>query len=372
MNNLHGIIYAYDASPRMGELVSRRTCASMPFCGRYRAIDFPLSSLINAGVRNVGVIMQRDYQSLLDHLGSGKSWDLSRLTGGLRLMPPFGLPDSHSGEYKGCMEALEAVVSYIEDITTKYVALMRGNLITNIDMEAVMAQHEKSGMEITAVCSKKAPPGLHHRFINIDDNTSTAGGVLCNVEGTGAGYASLEVYILSKELLLSIISHCSSVNELHFHRNALTKYFSEGNRIGIYVHDGFYAPIRSVGDYYKANMDMLDPVKRSELFLESRPIRTKDRAEVSTYYGDGANVVNSLLADGCYIEGTVKNCILFRGVRIEKGAVLENCIIMQGSVIGKKVVLKNVIADKEVSISPHYTLTGSERLPLVIPKGSRI
>ena len=370
--NLHGIIYAYDASPRMGELVSRRTCASMPFCGRYRAIDFPLSSLINAGARNVGVIMQRDYQSLLDHLGSGKDWDLSRLSGGLRLLPPFGLPDSHTGEYKGCMEALESVSSYIDNIKAKSVALLRGNLIANIDLEAAARQHEKSGMEITAVCARQAPAGLHHVFTDLDGE-GRAAGIRCNVKNTPEnGYASLEVYIINKALLQQFVAQCAAVHALHFHRDALTKYLGAGNKIGIFLHDGYYAPIYTVRDYFRANMDMLDPVKRRELFLEARPVRTKGRSDVSTYYGENAKSQNCLVADGCYVEGSLKNCILFRGVRVSKGARLENCILMQDSVIGENVVMKNVIADKKVSISPEYTLTGSERLPLVIPKGSRL
>jgi glucose-1-phosphate adenylyltransferase len=114
-----GLISANYMSKMFGELLDNRSLASLPYGGRYRLIDFPLSSMRNAGILNVGVIMQRDYQSLLDHLGSGKTWDMSRRVGGLRMLPPFGLPEYHTGNYSGTMEALNAVYTYIEDIKEK-------------------------------------------------------------------------------------------------------------------------------------------------------------------------------------------------------------------------------------------------------------
>ena len=128
MKNFHGIIFAYSAAPELRELVTHRTAASMPIFGRYRVIDFALSSLMNAGIHDVGVIMQRDYQSLMDHVRSGKSWDMSRKDGGIRLLPPFGMPGYHSGNYFGTMEALNGVGDYIRDIPQKTVVLLLGSM----------------------------------------------------------------------------------------------------------------------------------------------------------------------------------------------------------------------------------------------------
>ncbi len=138
-NKYHGIIFAYKEAPELGDLTRERTVASLPFCGRYRLIDFALSSMRNANITDVGVIMARDYQSLLDHIGSGKDWDMSRRSGGLRMLPPFGLPHAHSGNYSGTMEALNAVGSYIRDIQQENVVLMLGNLLANIDLNAAIA-----------------------------------------------------------------------------------------------------------------------------------------------------------------------------------------------------------------------------------------
>ena len=165
MRNYHGIIFAYQTTPELRELVSARSAASLPFCGRYRLIDFPLSSLRNAGILDCGVIMQRNYQSLLDHLGSGKAWDMSRANGGLRMLPPFGLPEYHTGNYVGTIEALNAVSTYVRDIPQKHVVLMLGSMVANIDLDAAIKKHESSDAEITAICGEKTPMGTHHRFV---------------------------------------------------------------------------------------------------------------------------------------------------------------------------------------------------------------
>ncbi len=165
MADLHGIILAYHTAPELGDLVRSRTSASLPFCGRYRLIDFSLSSMQNAGVRDVGVVMQRDYQSLLDHLGGGKEWDLSRKRGGLRLLPPFGNLGNPTGEYEGVIEALCAVESYIGNIKQRYVVITRGNLAANIDLADVMARHLESGADVTAVCTPHIPRRAHQRYI---------------------------------------------------------------------------------------------------------------------------------------------------------------------------------------------------------------
>jgi glucose-1-phosphate adenylyltransferase len=369
MADLHGIILAYHTAPELGDLVRSRTSASLPFCGRYRLIDFSLSSMQNAGVRDVGVVMQRDYQSLLDHLGGGKEWDLSRKRGGLRLLPPFGNLGNPTGEYEGVIEALCAVESYIGNIKQRYVVITRGNLAANIDLADVMARHLESGADVTAVCTPHIPRRAHQRYI-------TDGGfvkeLLYRQGGRGAGYASLEMYIMSKETLLGIMERGSSGRKYRFHRDEIAGLLASGGKVAVYVHSGYARHIFSVGEYYKASMDMLDAANRATLFPDERPVRTKDRSDVSTYYGEEASSKNCLVADGCFIEGVIENCILFRGVKVGNGARVKNAVVMQDTVIGEGAELSYVISDKNVEISPYITLAGSPRLPLVIPKMSRI
>ena len=370
MNDFHGIIFAYSASPELRELVSHRTAASMPIFGRYRVIDFALSSLMNAGIHDVGVIMQRDYQSLMDHVRNGKAWDMSRKEGGLRLLPPFGMPGYHSGNYFGTMEALNGVGEYIRDIPHKYVVLLLGSMCANLDLRAAARMHLHSGAPITAICSVSAPPCAQHRYIVGPDGYVKE--ALFYQEGEGKGFASMEGYIIDKELLVRMMDECAAKNLYRFHRDAITAYLAEGGKMDVYVHEGYYMPIRSVDLYYRANRDMLDPDKLHDLFCPERPVRTRHHSLVSTYYGEKAVSRGSLIGDNCRIMGTVEDCVLSSEVVVEEGAYLKDCVVMRRTTIGAGAKLENVIVDKNCDISAGTALKGNEKLPLVVPKGSRI
>ena len=304
MRDYHGIVFAYHDEPALRDLTANRTAASLPFCSRYRLIDFALSSLRNAGVLDVGVIMQRDYQSLLDHIGSSKAWDMSRKSGGLRMLPPFGLPQYHTGNYNGTIEALNAVSAYIRHIPQKHVILLLGNMAANIDLDAVIRQHEKAGTDATAICAGQDLASSHSRYLLGED------GLVKYIDlfrTGGKGVASLEGYIFNKDKLLELMDVCRTRNLYRFHQDAMTYFLYEaGGKMDVYLHPGYARIIRSVDEYYQASRDVLDPVKRRELFPADRPVRTKIHEDVSTYYGEHAKSHNSLVGDNCIIEGEVE------------------------------------------------------------------
>lgn len=231
MSEVHGIVYAYHSSPRLGDLTRYRTNASLPFCGRYRLIDFALSSLSNAGVHSVGVIMQRDYQSLLDHLGSGKAWDLSRRSGGLHLLPPFGV--NTRGDYTGTAEALNAVISYVRNIPEPEVVLMPADIVCNLDLAAAIAQHNASGCGITAICRDGVVTGEHHRYLTDEHGRVTK---LITSAAAGAGVAAMEIYIVNKDVLLGMLDFCAQENRFHFHRDGLFEYLRRGGTMDVFLH----------------------------------------------------------------------------------------------------------------------------------------
>ena len=370
MSEFHGIIFAYKAYPELGELVAKRTAASLPFCGRYRLIDFALSSMRNAGITDVGIVMQRDYQSLLDHIGSGKAWDMSKRSGGLRMLPPFGLPSYHRGDYNGTIEALNAVSSYIRDIPQKYIVLMLGNLAGNIDLGAVCAQHKKGGAGITAICGNYQPDVVHHRYIVGEDGFIKH--VLFDRMGPGEGIPSLEGYVINKDILLELMDSCRAKGQYRFHKDAITGYLAAGGKMLPYVHTSYARFIRTVDGYYAASSEMLDPVNRAAVFPPERPVRTNYPEGVSTYYGVKAKSSNSLVADDCIIEGSIENCVIFSGVRIEEGAELRNCIVFNDCHVGKNTALDYVIADKGAAFTSEISLIGNKNLPIVVPKGATV
>ena len=370
MNNVHGIIFAYHSFPELKTLGEHRTGASLPFCGRYRLIDFALSGMMHAGVRNVGVIMQRGYLSLMEHIAGGRSWNLERHTGGLHLLPPFGLSDASKGLYEGGIEALSAVYTYLSSIREEYILLTRGDLCANVDMQALMEAHLQSGADVTAVCTAAQLRGQRHSFVPGPDGYASE--MLSFQSGEGKGLASLEVYFMRRDLLLDMVQWSRAHNRLHFHQDAMTHAMEQGCRVAIFRHEGYAMHVTSEVDYFRANMDMLIPEKRRTLFDPERPIATRSRSDAATYYSDTSRVKNSLIADGCRIEGTVENCILFGGVTVSAGAELRNCVILNDTVIGDNARLNCVISDKNVSLSPYLDLSGSEKLPLVIPKFSAV
>jgi glucose-1-phosphate adenylyltransferase len=369
MNKLHGIIFAYRSNPQLRELSQHRNTCSIPYGGRYRVVDFMLSNMVNAGITDVGLIVHANYQSLLDHVGSGKDWDLSRKHGGLRILPPFGYADKRrEGDYRGRMDALGGVYSYLEKIRQDYVVLAGGDVAVNLPLGEIFEEHLRCGADITAVCTP-VPRGDPR---NSDYFTVDADGWVTDVAVQPvypAGLESMEVYIMSKALLISLVEHCTAHNIPSFSQGVLLS-MPDKLKIRAYSYSGYAARLQSVSGYYARSMELLDPVVRAQLFDPARPIKTKDRSDPSTYYGPGSRAVNSLVADGCIIEGEVVNSIVFRGVRIEKGAKIQNCILMQGSVIHQDAVLKYAITDKNVRVNQGRMLMGHETYPLAIAKNA--
>ncbi len=371
MNDLHGIIFAYESDPHLRELTQHRNSSSIPYGGRYRMIDFMLSNMINAGVTDVGLVVHTSYQSMLDHIGSAKDWDLSRKHGGLRILPPFGYSDRKGrATYGGRMDALAGVYSYLQKIRQDYVVLAGGDMAVNIPLEAVFEAHLESGADITAVCTRKPkgdPRGCV--YFSIGDN-----GLVCDVSvrpQAALDCESLDIFILSKALLLSLVDHCSAHNITGLAKGVLQA-MCPILKISPYVFDGFVARIQSVAGYYERNMDLLDSSIRTDLFRPDRPVRTKDQSNPSTYYGECSRSHNSLVADGCMIEGEVENSILFRGVKVAKGARVSNCILMQSTTVQKDAILKYVITDKNVTIQPGRMLMGHSNYPIAVEKNANI
>ena len=369
MNDLHGILFAYRSDANLGELTRPRNTCSLAFGGRYRLIDFMLSSYVNAGITDVGVIVHESYQSLLDHLGSGKDWELSRKHGGLRILPPFSYAEQGHGEYRGNMEALAGVAGYLKNIRQDYVIMGWGDVAVNLDVEAVYDQHIASGADITVVCTptlKGAPRFSEYVEVSAEGRVTDL-----SVHPTSASNAleSLEIYVMSKQLLMDMVEYCAAHDVHSFSRGVLQPRLKTLKLVP-YIHQGYAGRFQSVGDYFQRSMDLLDPAIRADLFNPARPIRTKDMSNPSSYYGPNSVSKRSLVADGCHIEGEVENSILARGVVVEKGAKVVNSVLMHGTVVKTGASLAYVIADKNVTINADRTLMGHATYPLAIGKGS--
>lgn len=370
MNGLHGIIFAYEKEPGLRELVARRMPASIPFGGRYRVIDFALSNLQNAGIKDVGVVLHGNYQSLLDHLGSGKTWNMSLKHGGLRLLPPFADNRKYqSAEFRGKMEALAGVRSYLTEIRQDYVVLADSDLIVNLPIAEVFEAHLASGADITCVCTAKYDRPENATYFQLDGEGRVVK-TLCDPY-TPEGYHCLEYYILKRDLLIKLVDDCAAQEKFSFRSDVLLGMLGALDIRG-FVWNGFAAQLRTLKEYYDRSMELLDPAVASELFSLERPITAKEDDEASSYIAPGSRVTNALIADGCFIEGTVENSIVFPGVRVEKGAVVRNSILFKNSVVEENASLRYVIADKSVLVRSGSELVGHEKYPIAIEKESVI
>lgn len=371
MGNVLGLVFANMHDTTLGDMTKNRTMGSVMFGGRYRLIDFPLSNMVNSGISEVGVITKSNYQSLLDHLGSAREWDLARKKGGLYILPPFG--NVESTLYRGRIEALYGAMSFIKHSRAKYVILSDCDVVTNIDYMPIVAAHIESGADITAV----AHTGVYSSddiktstVFNIDADKNVTS-VLINPDISGTCTTSLNVFVMSMDFLIETVNDAMARGNVSFERNILQEKCRE-LKIKIYEYDNYFSKLNSPESYFKSNMALLEPENARKLFVPKRSIYTKVSDNAPVKYDLDSKVSNSLIADGCIIEGEVENSVLFRGVKVGKGAKVKNCILMQGTVVGDNAELNYLITDKNVSICENHILTSSPQYPMYVGKGASV
>jgi glucose-1-phosphate adenylyltransferase len=366
-NNVLGIIFSNVHDDKIRELTEKRTMGSVPFGGRYRLIDFPLSNMVNSGINKVGVITKKNYQSLMDHLGSGKAWDLSRKREGLVMLPPFG---NESTVPNSRIESLYSIKNFLHNSHEEYVLLTDCDVVCNIDYADVIYKHTKNKADITVVYRfGKLPKKICDPTVYTLDPDGRVQDMLINPNTDSECNYGLSMMLINRHILMKIVDDCVSRNLYSFKRDFLQRNVLN-LRIYGYEFQGLTQTICSMNSYFNANMSLMLPTVRKELFNPIRPIYTKVRDDMPARYGLGSSAANSLIADGCVIEGTVKNSVLFRGVHVGKGTKIENCVIMQDSVIGSDCHMKYVVMDKDVIIKNERSLLGFKSYPVFISKGS--
>ncbi len=364
--NVLGLIFPSMHEEALRDLTSVRALGSVPFAGRYRLIDFTLSNMVNAGVAKVGVVTKSNYQSLMDHLGSGKAWDLSRKNDGLYILPPFGTSDE---SYSGRVASLAGMEAFLGNAKEEYVVMSDCHVVANIDYSKLIKAHIASGADITVGYLKGDLPRMNNTMTVQVDATGRINDIAIVDRPEGVGQFGIGLYVLRRDLLMSIVKTAVSRNHMHFERDILQRYAEELNIYGYEVTEQALV-ISSLASFYAANMAMLDTAKREALFRADRQIYTKVRDCCPAMYGLESKVTNSLVADGAQVDGTVKNSIIFRNVKIAEGAVVENCIVMQGAVVFGGTNLDSVILDKNVLVKDQRSLKGFESYPIFIEKNA--
>ncbi len=376
--SVQGIIFSNLHDKNIPELTRRRTMASVPYACRYRLIDFALSNMVNSGISNISVITHYNYQSLMDHIGSGKDWDLARRSGGIKILSPYMTAFSNDSNvlYNTRLEAMKSVNHSISRFKSDYVVLSDCDVICNIDLNDMINDHIANNADITmAVKRVLLTKETCRRNVIVDSDES---GRIMDVSAyptnvTGYRDVNLNIVVINREYLQSIVLDAVAHGYTSFNRDVLSRNAARRN-YRIYKYDGYFATINSLEDYFSHSMELLgNQNSREQLFeVKNRPIYTKIRNSAPAKYTDNAKVTNSLVADGCVIDGTVENSILFRGVKIGKGTAVKNSILFQDTVTGENVFLNFVVADKNTVIRDGRVLSGHESLPFFIDKGKMI
>ncbi len=368
-SNVVGLIYTGDRIEDLRDLIRIRSVAALPMLGRYRLIDFLLSNMIHSGVQNVGIIMQGNYHSLMDHIGSGREWDLHGKRSGLTILPPH-TSTVRGGVYEGMLDALYANLNFLRRSTERYILVTDSYLLYRVQYDDVCKQHIESKADITLLYTKDRTVRRNGwgRYLDINGDNIVQSmefdPIIPHYPNTYMG-----AFLIRRELLIDVLDRAVAAGMHHFTRELLVQMLQER----LYKICGYECPgdiwsIDSIQAYYQANMAFLDTKVRTQLFNDKQPIWTKLRDEMPARYTDTAKVVNSLVADGCVIEGTVENSILFRSVVVKPGAVIRNCIVMQDALINRDAEIDGCILDKQTTVREGTRMIAPKEYPVVVGK----
>lgn len=381
MNNSNssalGIIFSNSYDSQLPELTSDRSMASVPFASRYRMVDFILSSMVNSGVDNVSILVKENYLSLIDHLGSGREWDLTRKNGGLNIVPPFA--SKNTDKYNGKVEALSQIYNFLNRQKEKYVVLADSNIAINFDFKDFIAKHKETGADVTVAYVKASFPKGSKKKFALENNDLFYGlslskdkvkEIKTNPEVKKEVNLSINIYVVERELLIKLISEAYVDGYRFFERDLLGRQLDKLD-VRAYEYTGYYARMIGMKSYFDESMKLLDDTNLEALF-EGAPVYTKVRDDNPARYVSGATAKNVLVADGCVIEGEVENCILFRGVKIGKGAKVKNCILMQDTVVEEGAEMEYIVTDKIVTVSAGAKVSGTPDFPVYVAKGKTV
>lgn len=371
-----GIIFSNLNDNTLSRLTTDRTVAAVPFGCRYRLVDFALSNMVNANITEINLVTNYNYRSLVDHIGSGKDWDLARRSGGINIISPFQSAKENAKLYYTHLAALCSMQSYINEIKDDTVVLSDCDNICNINLKEVIAYHKSSGAEITLVTQKVAGMGSIRNnaiYVKTDDDGRITDISYGNEISEEYPERHIGIFVIDAQFLKQIL-----VSSVAHNYSSLTKDIIGAGvkfrKYMTYCYDGYVAPVSDFNDYFERSIELTTNkfARESLLGVRARPVYTKVHNSAPVIYTNDASVKDSLIADDCIIEGTVENSIIFRGVKIGKGSVVKNSILFGGTYVGEGSHLNCVVVDKNSVICDNRNLSGHITMPFYIPRRSKI
>ena len=354
----------------MDGLTEHRPLASLPFGGKYRLIDFPLSNLANAGIRSVFSIFQNEnISSVFDHIRSGREWGLSTLLSHYYL----GIYNTPIEEATVDDEYYSQILTYLKRSGSDQTVVLNSDVLVNIDLNQVFHLHNTTGQKITVVYKKLPKEQISevNSIFDIDETDKVTGHQLFQDNGQELYNMSTDIFVVDTPYLIEKIEEEAAKEAPRKLRYVLRDVAVAENAFA-YEYTGYLSNIHSIKSYYDANLDMLDPQKFYSLFAPNQKVYTKVKNEEPTYYANTSQVKRAQFASGSIVRGTVEHSVISRNVDLAEGSEVLNSVIFPRVKVGKGAKVEYAIVDKGVEIAEGVTIKGTENNPVVITKGSHV
>lgn len=353
MNNVAGIIFTNLHDRSIPELTEKRTMGAIPFGGGYRMVDFPLSAMSNAGIRNISVIAHHNYESLVEHIGSGADWGIPTDRGGVKIISPYMTAYAKSGDelYTSRLESLKSICNNLEKMKEKYVVMCDCDCVFNADITEMLDFHVYSDADVTVTANQKLAADESGRITDIDQSPSAAFDLNVNM------------WVFNRDYLVGLIKNAISRGYSNFASDIIGKKMLS-DRFFEYSFASEFMRIKSLADYFRVSMKMLFDGELRELVTNG--VKSRNAGYIPAKIGSSAVISSSIISEGCNIEGTVENSIVFRGVTVEKGAVVKNSILFPKVKISDGARLDFVVADRNTDVRQGNILAGCKILPYFI------
>ena len=348
-------------------LTEHRPVASVSFLGRYGVIDFVLSNFSNSNIDTVGVLIKEKPRSLFKHMGLGNSWNFNSKSGGISLL--YNEKYANNSHYNHDINNLIENIAFLEKSKADYVVIAPEHIITTMNYQDVIEEHEKSGADITMVYQKIN--NANEAFIGGDYLKIKGKRVMEVKENKGNRQErniSLDTYVINLKTLMSLLNKSKKLSAFFSLRDTLA-YLCDEREIHAYEYKGYVRDLRSLEDYFKYSLEFLDLDVFSQVFKSNWPIYTNTNDTPPSKYKKNAVVKKSFIANGAIVDGTVEESILGREVEIGKGAIVKNCILLSGSKVSAGAHLENVILDKEARVEKQKELHGEPNNILYVKEG---
>ena len=348
MRKVLGLVLSGGSGDRLGSLCTERAVSALPFGGKYRVIDFALSNCCHSGIDLLGVLAQHAPASLNDHIGAGRSWDLDRRSGGVFILQPYQT-SHHAGWYRGTADAITQNADWIDEQDPRLVLVLSGDHVYRMDYRALLDAHDRRGARVT-VAVTPVPSSESSRFGMVAfDGEGRVSAIEEKPRTTAATHANMGVYVFEWALLREMLR----VRPVDLVLDVLRPLLEAGERVSAHAFDGYWEDVGTVASYYRASLDLLRHDSRIALHDSRWPILTRDEERMPALIRDDATIVDSLIANGCRIQGTVERSILFPGVSVAAGAHISDSIVFADTTIETGARIDCSILDKYVRIGEH-------------------